>query len=181
MRRLRTKPTEEPQGANLDPAKARERVFQRAGKLLAAKQRSVEELRERLLEGRGATQSIVAEVIERLREYGYLDDARYAHSYAQLRVQQRPIGRQRLERDLRMKRIDKTTVDAALDAVFAEKPETELIDRVIEKRVRLRGRPQSRAEAKKLFDHLLRQGFPFELVSEKVRAVSKDDLEDTGQ
>jgi regulatory protein len=181
MRRLRTKPNEEAQGATTDPAKARERVFQRAGKLLAAKQRSVEELRERLLEGRGATQTIVAEVIERLREYGYLDDARYAHSYAQLRVQQRPIGRQRLERDLRMKQIDKTTVDSALDSVFAEKPETELIDRAIEKRLRLRGRPKNRAEAKKLFDHLLRQGFAFELVSEKVRAVLKDDMDDAGQ
>jgi regulatory protein len=160
-----------------DPAKARERVFQRAGKLLAAKQRSVEELRERLLEGRGANETIVTEVIERLREYGYLDDARYAHSYAQLRVQQRPIGRQRLERDLRMKQIDKTTVDAALDSVFAEKPEAELIDRAIEKRSRLRGRPQTRADAKKLFDHLLRQGFAFDLVREKIRAVSKDDVE----
>jgi regulatory protein len=148
-------------------------VFQRAGKLLAAKQRSVEELRERLLEGRGATKTIVEEVIERLREYGYLDDARYAHSYATLRVQQRPIGRQRLERDLWMKKIDKTTADAALDSVFAEKPETELIDSAIEKRLRLRGRPKTRAEAKKLFDHLLRQGFAFELVGEKVRAVAK--------
>ena len=156
-------------------------MFHRAGKLLAAKQRSVEELRERLLKGRGATKAIVEEVIERLREYGYLDDARFAHSYASLRVQQRPIGRQRLERDLWLKRIDKTTVDAALDSVVAEKPETELIDRAIEKRVRLRGRPTTRAEAKKLFDHLLRQGFAFELVSEKVRAVSKSDLDDTGQ
>src|SRR5882672_7113926 len=91
MRRLRTKPAEEPQGANIDPASARERVFQRAGKLLAAKQRSVEELRDRLLEGRGATQTIVAEVIERLREYGYLDDARYALGRPHRRVQQRPI------------------------------------------------------------------------------------------
>jgi regulatory protein len=146
--------------------------------LLAAKQRSVEELRERLLEGRGATPAIVTEVIERMREYGYLDDARYAQSYAQLRVQQRPIGRQRLERDLRMKQIDKTTVDAALDSVFAEKPESELIDHAIAKRVRLRGKPQTRADAKKLFDHLLRQGFSFELVSDKVRAVLKSDLED---
>ncbi len=156
-------------------------MFQRAGKLLAARQRSVKELRERLLEGRGATQTIVEECIERLCEYGYLDDARYAHSYAQLRVQQRPIGRQRLERDLRMKQIDKTTVDAALDSVFAEKPEAELIDSALAKRIRLRGRPQTRAEAKKLFDHLLRQGFAFELVSEKVRALSKEDIDDPGQ
>jgi len=56
-----------------------------------------------------------------------------------------------------------------------------LIDCAIEKRIRLRGRPQTRADAKKLFDHLLRQGFALELVGEKVRAISKGDLDDTGQ
>src|SRR6266446_5205831 len=160
----------------LDPAKARERVFQRAGKLLAAKQRSVDELRERLLEGRGATKAVVEEVIERLRDYGYLDDARFAQSYASLRVQQRPIGRQRLERDLWLKKIDNTTIEAALDQVFEVIPESDLIDQALEKRLRLRGRPKTRAEAKKLFDHLLRQGFAFELVSEKVREVVRMDV-----
>jgi regulatory protein len=177
-RNRRPRKTEADESAPLDPAKARERVFQRAGRLLAAKARSVEELRERLLEGRGATGPIVDTVIERLREYGYLNDARYAQNYASLRVQQKPIGRQRLERDLRMKKIDKQTVDAALDQVFESTPEADLIDRAIAKRIRLRGRPQTRAEAKKLFDHLLRQGFAFELVSEKVRAVVKAEVDE---
>ena len=44
MRRRRLPKKEEEPANRLDPAKARERVFQRAGKLLAAKQRSVEEL-----------------------------------------------------------------------------------------------------------------------------------------
>src|SRR6266853_4852430 len=165
----------------LDPARARERVFQRAGKLLAAKPRSVEELKERLLAGRGATKTAVEAVIERLREYGYLDDAKFAHSFASLRVQQRPIGRQRLQRDLWLKKIDKQTAAAALDLVFEATPEGDLIDRAIAKRARLRGKPKTRADAKKLFDHLLRQGFAFELVSDKVRALSKGDLDDTGQ
>ena len=39
------------------------------------------------------------------------------------------------------------------------------------------GQPKTREEAKKLFDHLLRQGFEFELVSEKVRATLKSDSE----
>ena len=120
----------------------------------------------------------VESVIERLREYGYLDDLRFAHSYASLRVQQRPIGRQRLERDLWMKKVDKATANAALDQVFETTPEEEVIVRAIEKRIRLRGKPKTRAEAKKLFDHLLRQGFAFELVSEKVRAVSKGEVEE---
>src|SRR5882672_1598988 len=178
MRRLRTKPAEEPQGANIDPAKARERVFERAGKLLAAKPRSVEELRERLLEGRGATKAAVEAVIERLREYGYLDDAKFAHSFALLRVQQRPIGRQRLQRDLWLKKIDKSIADEALDLVFEATPEGDLIDRAIAKRVRLRGKPKTRTDAKKLFDHLLRQGFAFELVADKVRALARGNTDD---
>jgi len=165
--------------SSLDPAKLRARLFQRAATLLAAKQRSVEELRERLSTGRGVTPELVETVIERLREYGYLDDARFAQSYASLRVQQRPIGRQRLQRDLRQKKIDKKTADEALDQIFEQTPEADLIDRAIAKRVRLRGRPQTRAEAKKLFDHLLRQGFEFELVSDKVRSLSKGEVDES--
>jgi regulatory protein len=150
----------------------------RAAKLLAAKPRSVAELRERLLEGRGATKTNVDQVIERLREYGYLDDAKFAQSYASTRVQQRPIGRRRLQRDLWLKKVDKQTADAALDEVFGATPEVDLIERAIAKRVRLRGKPKTREEAKKLFDHLLRQGFAFELVSEKVRAILKDDIDE---
>jgi len=53
-----------------------------------------------------------------------------------------------------------------------------LLDRALEKRIRLRGRPKTRAEAKSLFDHLLRQGFPFELVADKVGAAAKTDLDE---
>ena len=162
----------------LDPAKARAYIFQRAAKLLAAKQRSVAELRERLLASRGATAAIVEEVIGRLREYGYLDDAKFAQSYASLRLRERPIGRRRLERDLFLKKVDKPTTSAALDEVFEAMPEEDLIERAIAKRIRLRGKPKSREEAKKLFDHLLRQGFGFELVSERVRKVMQGEPDD---
>jgi regulatory protein len=178
MRRLQNSKRAEPDETPLDPATARERVFQRAAKLLAARQRSVAELRERLLTGRGATQTNVEEVIARLREYGYLDDEKFAQSYASLRLRERPIGRRRLERDLLIKKVDKQTAGTALDEIFAATPEEELIDRAIAKRVRLRGQPKSREDAKKLFDHLLRQGFGFELVSEKVRRTLKRADED---
>jgi regulatory protein len=113
-----------------------------------------------------------------LREYGYLDDERYALTYAASKVRQQPIGRRRLELSLARKKVDRAVADEALDQVFAETSEEDLIDRAIEKRVRLRGRPKTRAEAKSLFDHLVRQGFPFELVADKVRAAAKTDLED---
>jgi SOS response regulatory protein OraA/RecX len=49
-----------------------------------------------------------------------------------------------------------------------------LIDQAIAKRLRIRGKPKNRNEAKSLFDHLLRQGFAFELVSDKVRSIATD-------
>jgi regulatory protein len=180
MRHRRSKPDT---GASestprLTPEEIRARAFQRAVKLLAAKPRSVAELRERLLE-RCSSKTIVETVIARLREYGYLDDEKFAVGYASSKVRQQPIGRRRLEQSLARKKVERSVADEALDQVFAETSEEALIDRAIEKRTRLRGRPKTRAEAKSLFDYLLRQGFPFEMVGDKVRAVSRTDLDET--
>ena len=156
----------------LDPDKTRERTFQRAIKLLAAKPRSVAELRERLLEKSWTDEKTVEATLAKLQEYGYLNDERFAYGFASYRVRQKPVGRQRLARDLAMKKVARETANEALDLTFAEIPEEELIDRAIEKRIRLRGRPTSRSETKSLFDHLLRLGFPYDLVLNKVRAAS---------
>ena len=111
------------------------------------------------------------------QEYGY---PRRAFASASLfRVRQKPVGRQRLARDLQLKKVPRETADAALDLVYEETPEDELIDRAIEKRVRLRGRPTTRQETKSLFDHLLRQGFTGDLVYRKVRAASAAEADET--
>lgn len=149
----------------------RRQTFNRAVKLLTVKARSVAELRERLLQGKNTNATIVETVIARLEEYGYLDDERFAFSYASLKVKQRPVGRRRLQQDLKLKKVENKVAEGALELVYAETPEEQLIDLAIQKRLRLRGRPKTRVEAKKLFDHLLRQGFEFELVSDKVRAL----------
>ena len=178
-RRLGSKrSTEESRATRLTPEEVRARAFQRAVKLLAAKPRSIAELRERLAE-RCSNKAIVETVIARLREYGYLDDERYALGYASSKVRQQLIGRRRLEQSLALKKVDRTVAGEALDQVFTETSEEELLDRALEKRVRLRGRPKTRAEAKSLFDYLLRQGFPFELVSDKVRAASRTEIDET--
>ncbi len=165
----------------IDEAKARTRTLQRAVKLLAAKPRSIGELRERLLEKSWTNEEAVDAAIARLSEYGYVNDAQFAVSFAQGRVRQKPVGRGRLARDLQMKKIDRETAAQALEKVFEETPESELIDRAIEKRIRLRGRPQTREETKSLFDHLLRRGFSFDLVRDKVRQASSAEADDLEQ
>ncbi|HEV2707645.1 MAG TPA: regulatory protein RecX [Pyrinomonadaceae bacterium] len=162
----------------VDAEKMRERTMQRAVKLLAAKPRSVAELRERLLEKQWTTPEVVDGVLARLGEYGYLDDERFAFGFASYRVRQKPVGRQRLARDLQTKKVSRETAEQALELVYQETPEEELIERAIEKRIRLRGRPTTRQETKSLYEHLLRLGFSYDLIIRKVRDAATADTSD---
>ncbi|MDQ3135415.1 MAG: recombination regulator RecX [Acidobacteriota bacterium] len=167
-----------PPSKPLDSEKARTRTLQRAVKLLAAKPRSVAELRERLLEKPWASAEAVEAALAKLQEYGYLNDEQFALGYAASRVRQKPIGRQRLARDLQMKKLPREAAEQALAQVYEEMPEEKLIEQAIAKRVRLRGRPTNRQESKSLFDHLLRRGFNYDLVINKVRALSATDFDE---
>lgn len=179
-RNRRDKPQDSEEAARrpLDPQKARERTLQRAVKLLAAKPRSVAELRERLLEKEWTNEEAVDAAVAKLSDYGYLNDEQFAQSFAASRVRQKPIGRTRLARDLQMKKVPKELADAAIKATYEETSEESLIDEAIGKRVRLRGRPETREETKSLFDHLLRRGFSYDLVIRKVRDLASGAIDE---
>lgn len=156
-----------------------EKTLARAFNLLSAKPRSIAQLRERLLEKAYAEEETVARVIARLQELGYLNDEQFAEQYANSRLATKPLGRARLRRDLQRKKISSTVINQALEDVYTTHDEDALIDQAIAKRTRLRGNPATREEAKKLFDHLLRLGFSYDLVARKVRAINwSDDSED---
>ncbi len=140
----------------------------RAVKLLAAKPRSVKELRGRLLEKVWTNEEIVDGVIAKLMVYEYLDDERFARDTAAAKLRQKPQGRRRLEQAMSRKQLDRETLTAAIDAAFEKHPESELIDVAIEKRLRIKGRPETREELKKFYDHLMRQGFGYGLIREKL-------------
>src|SRR6476661_267249 len=154
-----------------DPVRSRERTMNRAVKLLAAKPRSVGELRERLLEKMWTDEAIVDAVIEKLKEYKYLDDRQFAGNLAASKLRQKPQGKRRLQQAMSQKKLDKDVVSEAIASAFEKMPESELIDVSIEKRLRLKGRPETREELKKFYDHLLRQGFGFDLIREKMQKV----------
>jgi regulatory protein len=150
-----------------------EKTMARALKLLAAKPRSVAELRHRLLEKEWATEDVVARVLARLEGLGYLNDEQFAANYTASRLSVKPLGRTRLRRDLERKQVPPPTAERALDDAYTERSEEELIDRAIAKRTRRTGAPATREEAKKLFAHLMRLGFGYELVLRKVREVGR--------
>lgn len=160
--------------AAAQPQTPYEKTLARAFRLLAAKARSVAELRERLLEK--AEAEVVEQALARLAELGYINDDSYARSFANSRLSYKPLGRVRLRQDLQRKQLSNQVVEQALDHAYTEHSEEELIDRAIEKRLRLKGAPTTREEAKKLFDYLLRRGFSYDLVLKKVRAAGQSNL-----
>jgi regulatory protein len=162
----------------INEEKARTKTFDRAVNLLAFKQRSIAELRERLLEKDWTTAEIVDEVIEKLKFYGYLNDEYFAKTFAASQIRQKPVGKRVLKQKLTMKKLDKETVEEALEKALEETPEEEIIERAIAKRLRLKGKPESREDAKKFYDYLLRQGFSYDLVSNKMREIAVRDFDE---
>lgn len=159
-----------------DVEKARRRTFDRAVRLLSYKWRSIAELRERLLEKNWTNEEIVESVIKKLEEYGYLNDEQFARDFAASKIRQKPQGKRVLRQKLALKKVSKENVEAALEKVFDETPETALIEEAIKKRLRLKGRPESREDTKKFYDFLLRQGFAYDAVSSKMREIAARDF-----
>ena len=181
MWRGRVKQIEEQDRVIKDAERSRELTMNRAVKLLAAKPRSIRELRERLLEKLWTNDEIVERVIEKLKEYKYLDDEQFARDVALSKLRQKPQGKRRLHQTMSQKKLDKDVVESAIANAFEQMPEDELIDLAITKRLRLKGIPEIREDTKKFYDHLMRQGFGFDLIREKMSAVSKRRFEHDGQ
>lgn len=173
-RNWRPRPTEETDEnkREINPEKARQKTFDRAVNLLAYKPRSEQELRVRLLEKEWTNAEIVEAVIAKLKEYNYLNDEQFANDFAASKLRQKPIGRRVLQQKLALKKLDKETVSHALETAFEETPEAEIIERAIAKRLRLKGKPETREDSKKFYDYLLRQGFSYDLVGNKMREIA---------
>lgn len=172
MWRKRLELNEQREGFIADADKARERTMNRAVKLLAAKPRSVEELRGRLLEKPWTDETIVESVLGKLKDYGYLDDRKYADDFALSKLRQKPQGKRRLKQILSRKKLSSEDMNMGIELAFEKLPESELIDAAIDKRVRLKGVPATRDETKKFYDHLLRLGFDYSLIRSKMSAIS---------
>jgi regulatory protein len=175
-KRKEIKPDEERVVKN--PERARQKTFDRAVNLLAYKPRSVVELRTRLMEKEWTNSQIVEEVLVKLEGYGYLNDGQFAKDFAASQLRGKPIGKRVLRQKLAMKKLDKETIQAAIETVFEETPEAEVIERAVAKRLRLKGKPETREDVKKFYDYLLRQGFSYDMVSSKMREIAARDFEE---
>ncbi len=127
-------------------------------RLLARRELSVKELRDRLVDREHPADEI-DRAIEHLLETQALDDARVARAYARTASKVKGRGRLRVMRELNAMGIAKETASEAVADVFADVDERSLIARALQKKMRGRPRIANAAEHARLYQYLMRQGF----------------------
>ena len=127
----------------------------------------------------------MASILEDLKGRGWLDDRRFAHSFARSRAARR-YGRYRIARELRRRGLADELVEEALAEVFpSEAEERRLIRQRLERRLRGKPRPYSDKVVRSAYGSLLRAGFASAIIRDELfkrtrRAPSEDNtpLED---
>jgi regulatory protein len=138
-----------------------EALWSYALRLLAGRAYSSGELREKLRR-RAERGAAVDEVVSRLKDNGYLNDARFAEGFAAARLANDKLGRTRVVHDLRQRRVAPSLADQTVRKVYEDVNEEALIEEWVRKKYRLAPRENLFQEDKDLasaYRRLLRAGF----------------------
>lgn len=158
-------------------------MLEAAARFLEARSRSVAEVRRRLTSA-GYRSELVDGAIARLADLGMLDDETFARAWVESRDRARPRGERALRDELRLKGIDRATVDLVLEDrrtiedEGATPPDRIAAERLIEKHARTLDRiadPRRRRE--RAYALLARNGFDPETCRDIAASVAKEPEE----
>ena len=162
-------------------------LYDYAVKALGRRMRTEAELR-RLMQTRvepgdhGAT--IVDAVITRLREYGYLDDAAYAETFARLRQENEKLGARTVRQKLAQKGVSHALVEEAVETRYAGVNEETLARQYVERK--RQRKPEDERDTARIMRRLVAAGFSTGVIYKILRQwdvpeealTVLDDLED---
>ena len=102
-------------------------------------------------------EAAVTAVVNRLHEYGYLNDATFAETYARLRQENQKLGERRVRQDLQQKGVATELITETLAARYGQTNEEALAREHLErKRIR---KPENEKETARVMRRLVTAGF----------------------
>jgi regulatory protein len=136
--------------------------------LLSYRNRTAHEIRERLGE-KGFERALVERVVALLRDKGFVDDMAFAIKWIDDVCASRPMGRLRIEHELRRRRVADRIIEDACDLRVPFETERKLAERAADRRMRvLAGRPREEA-MRKLASFLRSRGFDFDIIRDLMK------------
>jgi regulatory protein len=159
-----------PRRANTKPTADERTLYEAAVRALARRARSVNEVR-RLLERRKAAKQDVEAVLKRLRDNGYLDDARFARSFAAFRIESEGFGSRRVRRDLAARRVHPELIEKAVAGAYEDVDERKLLRDYLRRKLRLTKPPEKPSAVASLYRRLLRAGFASDTIVKELHGL----------
>lgn len=157
-----------PRRTEVEAALARVRARLFVIRSLSVRAQSTAEI-ERKLAARDVPADIALEAIERVRGYGYLDDAALAHQLAR-GMRGRGYGRRRAEQKLRERRLQGPCVDTALDDAYGDQDEAALAREALGRRS-----VADDADRRRALAFLARRGFSAAAAWAAVRRAGEEE------
>jgi len=151
-------------------------LWEYALKSLGGRAHSIGELREKLRR-RAERAGDIDGVLARLKEHQYLDDRRYAESFASARLANEKLGRTRVIRELRARRVAPAVAERTVGKVYQGVEETALIEEWIRRKYRTAPREglfQDRKDLAAAYRRLARAGFRTGEILKVLKRFAKD-------
>ena len=124
---------------------------------------------EKYLKGKGFLPEIVTEVLNKLKEYGYVNDNGYAKAY--INEKKGSKGKRLIKYELKLKGVDEKIIDKELDGDFSEE---EGAMRVALKF--FKGKEKTYENTVKCYRRLLSKGFDYDVAKSVVEKIKDEDL-----
>jgi regulatory protein len=150
-------------------------LYDAAIKILMRRSHSVYEMKKALIR-RTVDEDLIKKVIERLKQNGLIDDARYAKQFARQRTEIRKQGKFRVARELRARGVPDRHIETAIEDSRDEASERATIRQRIERKLRLHRGEIDDKKIASLYRSLLRAGFPADAIRRELKSLTRDDL-----
>jgi regulatory protein len=150
-------------------------LYDAAIKILMRRAHSISEMKKALIR-RTADEDLIQKVITRLKQNGYIDDARYAKQFARQRTEGQKQGKFRVARDLRARGVPDRHIEAALEEAAQNTDEAAMVRQRIERKLRsFRGEIDERKLAS-LYRSLLRAGFSADVIRRELHSLTREEV-----
>ena len=120
------------------------------------------------LKRKGYLEDVAQYVLDKMKDYGYVDDETYASSYVEGASKRK--GSRLIQLELRQKGVDDEIIESVLSTL---EDESESAKRCLEKY--MRGKPFDEATLKKAYRNLLSKGFDYDTCKQAIESLKDED------
>lgn len=139
-------------------------------RLLEMRDRTTWEL-SRKMRSKGFVEGVVLEVLEEMKSFGYLNDAKYARHFAETHAAYQKFGPIRIRIELERRGIPRELAIDAVRQAFEETGESETALGLAREWIARRKSPDEPASKRRLYGFLARRGFSSDVAERVIREV----------